>query len=53
MEKTRTVSLQLDNKKQKKQKKEKKAAKDGSNGTITENGDATTSTGAKEKCDLM
>lgn len=52
MEKTRTVSLQLDNKKQKKQKKEKKAAKD-SNGTITENGDATTSTGAKEKCRLM
>ncbi|XP_041675053.1 GTP-binding protein Di-Ras2 [Drosophila eugracilis] len=53
MEKTRTVSLQLDTKKQKKQKKEKKS-KD-TNGTIPENGDAgaSASGGAKEKCRVM
>ncbi|KAH8243136.1 GTP-binding protein Di-Ras2 [Drosophila kikkawai] len=53
MEKTRTVSLQLDTKKQKKQKKEKKS-KD-TNGSIPENGDASASAsgGAKEKCRVM
>lgn len=53
MEKTRTVSLQLDTKKQKKQKKEKKS-KD-TNGSIPENGDAgaSASGGAKEKCRVM
>ncbi|KAH8382997.1 hypothetical protein KR009_006187 [Drosophila setifemur] len=54
MEKTRTVSLQLDTKKQKKQKKEKKA-KD-TNGSIPENGEASASAGgggAKEKCRVM
>ncbi|XP_016975692.1 GTP-binding protein Di-Ras2 [Drosophila gunungcola] len=53
MEKTRTVSLQLDTKKQKKQKKEKKS-KD-TNGSIPENGDAgaSASGGAKEKCLVM
>uniref|UniRef100_A0A1B0G625 GTP-binding protein Di-Ras2 n=1 Tax=Glossina morsitans morsitans TaxID=37546 RepID=A0A1B0G625_GLOMM len=63
MEKTRTVSLQLDTKKQKKQKKEKKA-KEGSNGAIPENGEGGTTSnsgggggggggGAKEKCLLI
>ncbi|KAI9584422.1 hypothetical protein GQX74_006317 [Glossina fuscipes] len=55
MEKTRTVSLQLDTKKQKKQKKEKKA-KENSNGAIPENGEGgatSNSGGAKEKCLLM
>ncbi|EDW81261.1 uncharacterized protein Dwil_GK11969 [Drosophila willistoni] len=54
MEKTRTVSLQLDTKKQKKQKKEKKS-KD-TNGSIPENGEAGVSGGgggAKEKCRVM
>ncbi|KAH8342155.1 hypothetical protein KR074_001659 [Drosophila pseudoananassae] len=53
MEKTRTVSLQLDTKKQKKQKKEKKS-KD-TNGSIPENGEASASAsgGAKEKCRVM
>ncbi|KAH8236475.1 GTP-binding protein Di-Ras2 [Drosophila bipectinata] len=53
MEKTRTVSLQLDTKKQKKQKKEKKS-KD-TNGAIPENGEASASAsgGAKEKCRVM
>ncbi|EDV49705.1 GTP-binding protein Di-Ras2 [Drosophila erecta] len=53
MEKTRTVSLQLDTKKQKKQKKEKKS-KD-TNGSIPENGDAgaSASGGVKEKCRVM
>ncbi|KAH8295465.1 hypothetical protein KR018_011495 [Drosophila ironensis] len=53
MEKTRTVSLQLDTKKQRKQKKEKKA-KD-TNGSIPENGEAGASAagGAKEKCLVM
>uniref|UniRef100_A0A1B0BK03 GTP-binding protein Di-Ras2 n=1 Tax=Glossina palpalis gambiensis TaxID=67801 RepID=A0A1B0BK03_9MUSC len=55
MEKTRTVSLQLDTKKQKKQKKEKKA-KENSNGAIPENGEGgatSNSGGAKEKCLLI
>ncbi|ALC46540.1 CG8500 [Drosophila busckii] len=55
MEKTRTVSLQLDTKKQKKQKKEKKC-KD-TNGAIpeNENGEAgvSGSGGVKEKCGVM
>ncbi|XP_030370703.1 GTP-binding protein Di-Ras2 [Scaptodrosophila lebanonensis] len=50
MEKTRTVSLQLDTKKQKKQKKEKKNKE--TNGGIPENGEASAS-GAKEKCHVM
>ncbi|XP_046805715.1 GTP-binding protein Di-Ras2 [Lucilia cuprina] len=50
LEKTRTVSLQLDNKTKKKQKKEKKAKE--SNGAISENGEGSTS-GAKEKCKIM
>ncbi|XP_037945682.1 GTP-binding protein Di-Ras2-like isoform X2 [Teleopsis dalmanni] len=49
MEKTRTVSLQLDTKKQKKQKKEKKTKE--TNGAIPENGEGTS--GAKEKCHVM
>ncbi|KAH8407269.1 hypothetical protein KR222_011808 [Zaprionus bogoriensis] len=52
MEKTRTVSLQLDTKKQKKQKKEKKCKE--SNGAISENGEASASgAGVKEKCGVM
>lgn len=50
LEKTRTVSLQLDNKTKKKQKKEKKNKE--SNGAISENGEGSTS-GPKEKCHLM
>ena len=49
MEKTRTVSLQLDSKKQKKQKKEKKNKE--TNGAIPENGEG--SSGGKEKCAMM
>ncbi|KAH8381417.1 hypothetical protein KR215_009201 [Drosophila sulfurigaster] len=53
MEKTRTVSLQLDTKKQKKQKKEKKCKE--TNGAIPENGEAGASGagGVKEKCGVM
>ncbi|XP_034488571.1 GTP-binding protein Di-Ras2 [Drosophila innubila] len=52
MEKTRTVSLQLDTKKQKKQKKEKKSKE--TNGAIPENGEAGASgAGVKEKCGVM
>ncbi|XP_023175822.1 GTP-binding protein Di-Ras2 [Drosophila hydei] len=58
MEKTRTVSLQLDTKKQKKQKKEKKCKE--TNGAIPENGEASASAsasasgaGVKEKCGVM
>ncbi|EDW15519.1 GTP-binding protein Di-Ras2 [Drosophila mojavensis] len=58
MEKTRTVSLQLDTKKQKKQKKEKKCKE--TNGAIPENGEASASAsagasgaGVKDKCGVM
>lgn len=52
MEKTRSVSLQLDTKKQKKQKKEKKCKE--TNGAIPENGEASASgAGVKEKCGVM
>lgn len=52
MEKTRSVSLQLDTKKQKKQKKEKKCKE--TNGAIPENGEASVSgAGVKEKCGVM